>query len=219
VSRPERSERPEGGTGPGKRPERPARPARPTRPARAARPARQPGGSLPGGLRLRCWTGQDAAGLLLGLRDPLVERYSGYLLADRAAAELAVQAFAAAWTEGTGAAWAIDDAGGTVLGSLRFGLTDAELGLGVVGYWLSPPARGHGVASAALTIGSEAVFARLHWHRVELRHAVENERSCGVARRAGYRLEGTLRAGMRYPSDGRWSDEHLHARLASDPLP
>ena len=187
-------------------------------PARPERPARQPGGSLPGGLRLRCWTGQDAAGLLLALRDPLVERYSGYLLADRAAAERAVQAFAAAWSEGTGAAWAIGDAGGTVLGSLRFGLADADLGLGTVGYWLTPPARGRGVASAALTIGSEAVFGRLGWHRIELRHAVENERSCGVARRAGYRLEGTLRSGMRYPSDGRWSDEHLHARLAADPV-
>ena len=178
---------------------------------------RQPGASLPGGLRLRGWTAQDAAPLLLALRDPLVERYSGYLLADRAAAVQAVQAFAAAWTEGTGAAWAIDDSGGTLLGSLRFGLTDAELGLGSVGYWLVPQARGVGTAAAAVAAGSRAVFGRLGWHRIELRHALENERSCAVARRSGYRLEGTLRAAMRYPSDGRWSDEHLHARLASDP--
>ncbi len=155
--------------------------------------------------------------MLLALRDPLVQRYSGYLLPDRQAALLAVQAFASAWAEGTGAAWAIDEPGGTLVGSLRFGLADAELGLGTVGYWLTPQARGRGVASAALVTGSGAVFTRLGWHRIELRHAVENERSCAVARRAGYRPEGTLRGGMRYPSDGRWSDEHLHARLASDP--
>ena len=34
--------------------------------------------------------------------------------------------------------------------------------------------------------------------------------------RAGYVYEGTLRQAMRYPVDGRWSDEHLHARLATD---
>jgi [ribosomal protein S5]-alanine N-acetyltransferase len=185
--------------------------------SRRSGPARQPEAALPAGLRLRVWSDKDAAGLLLALRDPLVERYSGYLLADQAAALAAVQAFAAAWSDGTGASWAIDEPGGALVGSLRFGLADAELGLGTVGYWLAPPARGRGVASAALVAGSRAVFGRLGWHRIELRHAVENERSCGVARRAGYRVEGTLRAGMRYPSDGRWSDEHLHARLASDP--
>jgi hypothetical protein len=28
-----------------------------------------------------------------------------------------------------------------------------------------------------------------------------------------------MRAAMRYPADGRWSDEHLHARLVDDPDP
>jgi RimJ/RimL family protein N-acetyltransferase len=170
-------------------------------------------------LRLRAWTPGDAAALLVALRDPLVERYSGYLLRDRPHAVRTVQAFAAAWGEGTGAAWALSDAGGTLLGSLRFGLSDPAMGLGTVGYWLSPEARGRGVASAAVAAGTEAVFERLRWHRIELRHAVENERSCAVARRTGYRLEGTLREGQRYPCDGRWSDEHLHARLADDPVP
>jgi ribosomal-protein-alanine N-acetyltransferase len=61
------------------------------------------------------------------------------------------------------------------------------------------------------------VFEHLGWHRVELYHAVENGRSCAVARRAGFPFEGVMREAMRYPVDGRWSDEHLHARLVSDP--
>jgi RimJ/RimL family protein N-acetyltransferase len=60
------------------------------------------------------------------------------------------------------------------------------------------------------------VFERLGWHRIELAHAVENERSCGVARRCGYLQEGVMRHAMRYAADGRWSDEHLHARLSTD---
>ncbi len=169
------------------------------------------------GLRLRRWTTDDAPALLIALRDPLVERYTGYLLTDRRDAVLAVQAFAAAWTEGTGAAWALSDGAGTLLGSLRFGLSDPTLTLGTVGYWLSPQVRGAGVASAAVEAGTRTVFERLRWHRIELRHALENERSCAVARRTGYTWEGTLRDGQRYPADGRWSDEHLHARLAHDP--
>jgi hypothetical protein len=39
-----------------------------------------------------------------------------------------------------------------------------------------------------------------------------------VALKAGYPVEGTLRQSYIY-GDGRRYDEHLHARLASDPEP
>lgn len=161
----------------------------------------------------------DALGLLLAMRDPLVVRYSGFLISDRAEAELRVQRYAAQWAAHDGIAWVVSDGSGAVLGSVRFGLVDRELGYGMVGYWLLPPARGMGAVSVGVRIGSGLVLEQLGWHRVELRHAVENASSCAVARRCGYPLEGVLREGMRYPSDGRWSDEHLHARLAGDPEP
>ena len=180
---------------------------------------RQPGAELPLGLRLRGWRVDDAPGLLLALRDPLVQRYNGFLVRDRAEAELRVQRYAASWPDGDGAAWVVSDAAGSVLGAVRFGLVDRELGCGMVGYWLLPEIRGAGVVSSAVRFGSRLVLEQLGWHRVELRHAVENEASCAVARRCGYPLEGVLRDAMRYPSDGRWSDEHLHARVAGDPEP
>ena len=41
-------------------------------------------------------------------------------------------------------------------------------------------------------------------------------RTCRVATAAGFALEGVARQSYRYP-DGLFHDEHLHARLASDP--
>lgn len=178
---------------------------------------RQPDLALPAGLYLRAWQGDDAAALEMALHDPLVHRYAGFVIADRSEAQTMTQRNAAAWTTGSGAAWVVCDAGGRLLGSLRFAVLDRELGCATVGYWLLPPARGIGAMTAALRAGTMAVLRHFPWHRIELRHAVENESSCAVARRCGYPLEGVLRQAMRYPSDGRWSDEHLHARLASDP--
>jgi RimJ/RimL family protein N-acetyltransferase len=54
--------------------------------------------------------------------------------------------------------------------------------------------------------------------RIELEHAVANEASCRVAERAGYRLEGTKRAGFRDDTGRRW-DAHLHALVAGDLTP
>ncbi len=186
---------------------------------RSAVARRHPRIALPEGLELRAWRQDDAAALHLAQRDPLVARYAGFLLTDRADALQTVQRYAAAWPDGDGVAWAVSSASGELLGSLRFAVHDSGLGCGSVGYWLAPPARGRGIASAALLLGTRVVFDRLGWHRIELSHAVENERSCAVGRRAGYRAEGVLRDGMRYPVDDRWSDEHLHARLVTDPDP
>ena len=179
---------------------------------------RQPAIDLAGGVRMRPWRSVDAADLWLAAQDPLVRRYAGFLVADRSDAAVVVQQAAAMWRSRDGAAWGLWD-GTTLLGSLRFVGADAYPGTGVVGYWLVPQARGRGLATAALEAGTRGAFSRLGWHRIELRHAVENDRSCRVARRCGYLLEGTLREGMTYPVDSRRSDEHLHARLASDPEP
>jgi ribosomal-protein-alanine N-acetyltransferase len=184
-----------------------------------ARPAAQPSVSLGGDLLLRPWRPEDVPQLLLAQRDAAVRHYAGRLLEDRETALTAVQGWIRDWYDGAGAAWAVTAPGGPILGMIRFGLIDLNLGTGSVGYWLLPEARGRGVATTALRRTTTVVFRRLEWHRIELYHAVENERSCGVARRSGYRPEGVMRGAMRYPSDGRWSDEHLHARLIDDPDP
>ncbi|GLY28425.1 GNAT family N-acetyltransferase [Kineosporia sp. NBRC 101731] len=181
-----------------------------------SRPRRQPESALADGYRLRPWSTSDAPMIQMAMRDVLVRQYASQLLDDRDAVLGAVHTWNGQWHDGAGAAWAITEPGGEAIGQVRFGLLDEELGTGSVGYWLMPEARGRGLAAQALTRSSTVVFARLGWHRIELYHAVENARSCGVARRGGYPMEGVMREAMRYPVDGRLSDEHLHARLTSD---
>jgi [ribosomal protein S5]-alanine N-acetyltransferase len=186
---------------------------------RAARRRSQPSLSLPHDVVLRPWRAEDVPQLLLAQRDAAVRHYAGRLLEDRETALAALQGWVRDWYDAAGAAWAMAAPGGPVLGMVRFGLIDVNLGTGSVGYWLLPEARGRGIATTALRLATTVVFQRLEWHRIELYHAVENARSCGVARRAGYIAEGVMRSAMRYPADGRWSDEHLHARLITDPEP
>lgn len=181
--------------------------------------SRQPSFDLPLGLRLRPWVQVDAAGVLLAMQDPLVRHYAGFLVADRSQALARVQRSATAWADEVGAHWAIGRVAGEVLGSVGFGQLLNGVESGSVGYWLLPAIRGHGVMTTAVRTGTRAVFQHLGWHRIELYHAVENERSCAVAHRCGYRFEGVMRDAMRYPNDGRWSNEHLHARLITDPEP
>ena len=183
------------------------------------RPHRQPTIALPLGLRLRPWAQSDAAGLVLALRDPLVRHYAGFIVDDRNQALARIQRSASAWLDEVGAHWVISSASGEVLGSVGFGQIPNGVESGSVGYWLLPEVRGSGVVTAAVRASTLAVFAHLGWRRIELYHAVENERSCGVARRSGYVFEGVMRDAMRYPDDGRWSNEHLHARLITDADP
>lgn len=180
--------------------------------------ARQPSLALPHGGWARPWTPADAAALVLGYRDELVRHYASVLIDDPVRAGEVINDWCRDWAAGTGAAWAITAHGDCVVGTVRFALTDAELGRATVGYWLTAEGRGRGLAAAALDAASRTVFDRLGWRRIELTHAVENKRSCSVARRCGYVQEGVLRQAMRYPVDGRWSDEHLHSRLSTDPI-
>jgi len=146
---------------------------------RSAVARKHPRIDLGAGLELRAWRQDDAAAFLLAQRDPLVARYAGFLLADRADALQTVQRYAASWTDGDGVAWAVSTRSGELLGSLRFALHDSGLGFGSVGYWLSPQARGRGTATAALRAGSRFVLERLGWHRIERRG-----RRCRSARNA-----------------------------------
>lgn len=168
-------------------------------------------------LRLRPWTLEDSEVVLSAFVDPSIRHYAGNLYDTAADATRFVTTRSTAWAEGTGAAWAVTAAAtGTVLGHVGLHEMDARLRLAMVGYWLLPRARGRGVMTQALGAVSSYGFQSLGLHRIELAHAVENEVSCRVAERAGFPYEGTLRHAMRYPVDGRWSDEHLHARLATD---
>jgi RimJ/RimL family protein N-acetyltransferase len=123
------------------------------------------------------------------------------------------------WSGGDHASWSVLDRqthaflGSVSVHSINPTQADAE-----IGYRVSPQARGRGIATEAVAAASAWAFDNLSLVRIELAHAVPNPGSCAVALRAGYPLEGLLRQSFVY-GDGLRYDEHLHARLATDPPP
>ncbi|MER5179263.1 GNAT family protein [Streptomyces sp. NPDC002896] len=127
------------------------------------------------------------------------------------------------WETGS-AAFAVTDASdGTLLGSVGVRDVNRLPDQAVLGYWVTPKARGRGVATRALDAASRWSFAApekggLGLHRLSLDHALLNPASCRVATKAGFRLEGTMRD-FYVDADGQRHDSHLHARLATDRRP
>jgi RimJ/RimL family protein N-acetyltransferase len=84
-----------------------------------------------------------------------------------------------------------------------------------LGYVISAPARGRGVATEALRLLTEWAFDQLDALRIELWIDVENEPSKRVAEHCGYVREGTLRSV--YFKQGRRGDFEIWSRLPTDP--
>jgi RimJ/RimL family protein N-acetyltransferase len=171
-------------------------------------------------LQLRPLAAGHAAQLLASLTDPGLQVASAIAArGDQTAAEATARFIAATqeWSDSE-CSWGVFDTAGTVLGGVSIFGIDTGQGSGQVGYWTLPPARGRGVATAALKATCSWAFGQLQLHRIELFHAVDNPASCVVAQRGGFTLEGELRQSYRY-HDGVRRDEHLHARLATDPTP
>ncbi|HTJ38425.1 MAG TPA: GNAT family protein [Dactylosporangium sp.] len=119
------------------------------------------------------------------------------------------------WSTGIRLSWAVAAPNGPLLGSVSIRV-DAAQANGIVGYWTVPAARGRGIAGRAVRAASRFAFDVAGLHRIELAHAVANPPSCRVAQAAGFALEGVLREAYTY-GDGTRQDEHLHAKLRTDP--
>ncbi|WP_380281805.1 GNAT family N-acetyltransferase [Kitasatospora purpeofusca] len=184
-----------------------------------------------GDVVLRPWNpglavrGGAAASLTAAAVDPEIALWNPLRAADLVQAEACLGRWATGWENGSLAYFAIlDTAAGAaadaaeLLGTIALRWTDRADGLAMVGYWLLPAARGRGVATRATRAITRWGFDTAGARRIELAHAVDNPASCRVAERCDFPLEGTLRASFRF-GDGRYHDEHLHARLATDAGP
>lgn len=169
-------------------------------------------------LLLRPYRLEDASGMLEYSRDPEAGLWDPEGIADLQEAEQRVRR-RTDWSAGRGATWAVADPEDTALwGGVSLHEIDVEESCADIGYGLLPVARGRGLAAEAVLLVTDWAFGTLGLHRTGLRHAVGNAVSCRVAERAGFRLEGVMRESHRF-GDGRLHDEHLHARLATDPRP
>jgi RimJ/RimL family protein N-acetyltransferase len=172
------------------------------------------------GLLLRPWRPDDAPDVHAALRDPAMAQWNP---ADRPEPDAGYArqwvAWRGDWSDPAHVSFAVvDPVGGGLLGSVALFRIDRVHANAETGYWTVPAARGRGVASTALDTLTRWALSAGGLHRVQLFHAVDNAASCRVAAKAGFRLEGTLRESFRY-GDGALHDEHLHGRLATDPVP
>ena len=71
-----------------------------------------------------------------------------------------------------------------------------------MGYWLASEFRGRGVMTKACQAVVEAAFTHYQLHRIEIRCATGNKRSCAIPRRLGFDYEGTLR-------EAEWLYDHF----------
>lgn len=158
-------------------------------------------------------------GLLIAAADPLIGLWNPLAISDRDDALGWLEARDGGWDAGVGASFAARNAtDGALLGSVTVRWVDRADGLAMIGYWTLPTARGRGVATRATRAVTTWAFRTADARRIEVAHAVGNNASCRVAHRCGYLPEGTLRDSHRF-GDGAYHDEHLHARLATDPGP
>ncbi len=133
------------------------------------------------------------------------------------AAERWVSSQSQRWRAGSAFAFAVVDGQDTVLGNVAVGAIDRRHGTGWVSYWVTRAARGNGVASRACRSLARWSFDDAGLVRLELGHRVNNPASCGVARAAGFAVEGLQRQKLEY--DGVRFDVEMHARLATDADP
>ncbi|MGN6796539.1 MAG: GNAT family N-acetyltransferase [Gaiellaceae bacterium] len=120
-----------------------------------------------------------------------------------------------AWEDGTAAGFAVrDTATGDAIGFAGLVQLDLEKEEAEIGYVVAPSARGRGVAGRAVELLTRWGFETLELQRIELRIDPANEISTRIARRAGYRHEGTLRS--LYFKEGLRADVGVWSRVADD---
>lgn len=191
------------------------RPAPPVVPPGSLRASAQPELTAAVGLLLRPWQPDDAgdvAAVLTAFADPEIQRWGMRNVADAGQARRWMRGWAAGWEAETDACWAVVH-DGVVVGRAALRRLDLAGGSGQIAFWVLPVARGRGVASTSAAEVARWAFEKVGLRRVELWHAVDNEGSCGVARRLAFALEGTRRDGMLLV-DG-WHDMHRHGRAAT----
>jgi ribosomal-protein-serine acetyltransferase len=82
---------------------------------------------------------------------------------------------------------------GRLAGAIGLHAIDARHRCSSVGYWLSKDFRGSGAMTDACRAVITAAFALYRLHRIEIRCATGNQKSCAIPRRLGFIYEGTLR--------------------------
>jgi RimJ/RimL family protein N-acetyltransferase len=180
---------------------------------------RQPDPPLSDGLvTLRPWAKADARAIATACADAEIARWmplipQPYTEAD---AREYVDAAALAWRNGTGATFAIVDAGVDPVGSIGMRVIEPENEIVEVGYWAAAQARGRGLTTRALKLISRWLLETVGAQRIQLRADVLNVPSQRVAEKAGFVREGVLRASGYNARQGRPVDFAVYSLLPGE---
>ena len=153
---------------------------------------------------LRPWEIDDVDDQLAAFADPVFVRFSDWAPDTREELVERLEKVERARESGLGIHLAITDPDcpPQALGEVALAGIDLINQRASVGYWLSPAARGHGLASCAVRLIARWAFDELGLVRLELTCGPDNPGSQGVAARCGFRLEGRLRSHLAF-KDGR----------------
>ncbi|MEO5857887.1 MAG: GNAT family protein [Pyrinomonadaceae bacterium] len=149
-----------------------------------------------GDFALRAWREDDVAGALeIVLRNRKhLQTYMQWMTDDYSidhAHKFIVEAIKNRLNQNTLALAVVRD--GVLIGSTGFNRLDWTARVCEIGYWIDREAEGKGVITRASQAMINYAFGALEMNRVEIRCSSENSRSAAVAKRLGFRLEGTLR--------------------------
>ncbi|HMD84375.1 MAG TPA: GNAT family protein [Terriglobia bacterium] len=103
---------------------------------------------------------------------------------------------------------------GRLAGILGAANIDWENRSAMVGYLLGESYQGKGLMTGACRAVVDYLFSELKLHRVEIRCATNNPRSCAVPKRLGFSKEGVLRQAQAF--DDRFLDLEVYGLLAED---
>ncbi|GAB0105149.1 GNAT family N-acetyltransferase [Nocardia sp. JMUB6875] len=172
-------------------------------------------------MALRLWLPSDFAQRFAGFRDPqclefswpLVEEFTEDHLRRRFVQEEAER------VRGEAINLAIVDAADSqrVWGGASIYDVESNEGRAAVGYWLSAPARGRGIASRAVRLLARWAFTDLTIMRLALTCAPDNLASRRVAERCDFVEEGLMRSHT--PFQGRRRDTLLFSLLPNELRP
>lgn len=91
---------------------------------------------------------------------------------------------------------------GEIVGVSGFNSINHANRIAYIGYWLSHEYQGKGIVTRVARALTEYALVELKLNKVEIRAAVENERSRAIPERLGYTQEGTIR-------DAEWLYDHF----------
>ncbi|HSJ71480.1 MAG TPA: GNAT family protein [Acidimicrobiia bacterium] len=155
----------------------------------------------------------DAISVSLAELQPWLPWVDGY---DRGVSQRFVRESVAAWVERRAFDFTIRtiDDPDTHIGNVSIWTTSAQNSIGEVGYWIRSDETGKGYGAEATTRAVQIGFEEMRLHKVQLRIAVGNARSEGIARAIGFSLEGTLRDEVKIGD--RWVDHTVWSLLQDE---